>query len=74
MSDSNPEKPTEESENDFLKESEQDASGGILSEFIAFLKCNKKWWLLPIIIVLLIVGVLVVLSSSALAPLIYPLF
>ena len=74
MSDSDPEKPTEESENDFLKESEQHASGGVVAEFIAFLKCNKKWWLLPIIIVLLIVGVLVVMSSSALVPLIYPLF
>ena len=74
MSDSDSEKPTEDSDNEFLKESEQAPSGGLLSEFIAFLKCNKKWWLLPIIIVLLIVGVLVVLGSSVLAPLIYPLF
>ena len=74
MSDSDPEKPTDEGGSDFIKESEQEASGGVVSEFIAFLKCNKKWWLLPIIVVLLILGVLVVMSSSVLAPLIYPLF
>ena len=43
-------------------------------EFWEFLKHNKKWWLLPIILILLGIGLLVLLSSSAIAPFIYPLF
>ncbi len=44
------------------------------AEFWQFLKYNKKWWLLPIILILLVLGILVLMSSSALAPFIYPLF
>jgi hypothetical protein len=58
---------------DFARQAEQ-SSAGIVTEFIQFLRHNKKWWLLPIILVLLAVGVLVVLSSTALAPFIYTLF
>jgi len=43
-------------------------------EFWFFLKNNKKWWLLPILVSLLALGLVVLLSSSAVAPLIYPLF
>ncbi|HDS85583.1 MAG TPA: hypothetical protein ENN97_10370 [Phycisphaerales bacterium] len=46
----------------------------LMGEFIDFLKHNKKWWLLPILIILLAMGLLVFLSSSAIAPFIYPLF
>jgi len=46
----------------------------VLGEFWEFLKHNKKWWLMPIILMLLGLGLLVFLSSSALAPFIYPLF
>ena len=46
----------------------------LAGEFIVFLKHNKKWWLLPIILILLGLGLLALLSSSALAPFIYPLF
>lgn len=52
----------------------QEKRSSIFVEFIDFLKHNKKWWLLPIILMLLLMGVLVLLSSSALAPFIYPLF
>lgn len=52
----------------------QEKRTSIVAEFIDFLKHNKKWWLLPIIVMLLLMGVLVLLSSSALAPFIYPLF
>ena len=45
---------------------------GLIREFIEFLAESKKWWLLPIIVVLLLVGVVVFLSSSAVAPFIYP--
>jgi hypothetical protein len=46
----------------------------LTGEFIEFLKHNKKWWLLPVLIMLLGLGLLVLLSSSAIAPFIYPLF
>ncbi len=46
----------------------------LIAEFWGFLGHNKKWWLLPIIFLLLVLGLLVLMSSSALAPFIYPLF
>lgn len=46
----------------------------LFREYWEFLKHNKKWWLLPIILILLGIGLLVFLSSSAIAPFIYPLF
>jgi len=60
-------------DNEFLAQ----ASGkqaGLLSEFIGFLKANKKWWLAPIIISILLLGLLVVLGGTAAAPFIYTLF
>jgi len=47
---------------------------GLVSEFIGFLKHNKKWWLAPIIIAILLLGLLVVLGGTAAAPFIYTLF
>jgi hypothetical protein len=47
---------------------------GIVREYVAFLRHNKKWWLIPIVVTLLLVGVLVILSSTAAAPFIYTLF
>jgi drug/metabolite transporter superfamily protein YnfA len=64
------EKPT----NDFEAAALDQVSGGILGDFWAFLRYNKKWWLLPILVILLLLGVLVVLSGSAAAPFIYTLF
>jgi hypothetical protein len=46
----------------------------LISEFLSFLRHNKKWWLMPIVVILLAMGLLVLLSSSAIAPFIYPLF
>ena len=59
--------------NEFTRQAGQ-GSSGLLGEFWAFLKTNKKWWLTPIILVLLLVGVLIILGGTALAPFIYPLF
>jgi len=61
------------------KQSEFESAGreknaGIVGEFVAMLKQNKKFWLLPIIIALLLVGVIIVLGSTAAAPFIYTLF
>jgi hypothetical protein len=47
---------------------------GLISEFIGFLKANKKWWLAPIIVAILLLGLLVVLGGTAAAPFIYTLF
>ena len=47
---------------------------GLLAEFRDFLLTNKKWWLVPILIVFGLIACLVMLSSSAIAPFIYPLF
>jgi Family of unknown function (DUF5989) len=49
-------------------------SCGLLTEFWAFLRHNKKWWLLPILVILLGFGLLLLLSSTAAAPFIYTLF
>jgi len=47
----------------------------IISEYLLFLKHQKKWWLLPIIVFMLLFGLLLVLTqSSAIAPFIYTLF
>ena len=58
---------------DFKSAADQ-KQGGLLSEFLYFLKTSKKWWLLPIIVILVGFGVLVFLSSTAAAPFIYTLF
>ena len=48
---------------------------GMVKEFWAFLKVNKKWWLAPIVLMLVLLGILIVFAeTSALAPFIYPLF
>jgi hypothetical protein len=60
-------------DDDFLTQ----ASGkqaGLVSEFVGFLRANKKWWLAPIIISILLLGLLVVLGGTAAAPFIYTLF
>ena len=59
--------------NEFEKASKQ-KQGNLLSEFMGFLKQNKKFWLLPLILVMLALAALLVLSSSAAAPFIYTLF
>ncbi len=60
-------------QNEFEQLSQQKRAS-LAGEFIEFLKHNKKWWLLPILLILLGLGLLVLLSSSAVAPFIYPLF
>jgi hypothetical protein len=52
----------------------QEASPGLVREFVQFLGENKKWWLIPILLAVGLIAGMVALSSSALAPLIYPIF
>jgi hypothetical protein len=47
---------------------------GLVREYLAFLRHNKKWWLLPVLVVLLLVGALVMVGGTAAAPFIYSLF
>ena len=51
------------------------AKSRVVSEFIQFLRQEKKYWLLPIVIVFVLFGLLIVFSqSSAIAPFIYTIF
>ena len=47
---------------------------GLASEFVYFLRHNKKWWLTPILLVLALVGLVVSLGGTAAAPWIYTFF
>jgi len=58
---------------DFIQQS-KDRRSGLASEFLSFIKENKKWWLAPIIVVILALGLLVMLGGTAVAPFIYTLF
>ncbi len=66
--------PQDESKLTPFEQAAKDRPPGFFTEFLWFLRDNKKWWMLPILIVLLLFGVLVVLSGSVAAPFIYPLF
>jgi hypothetical protein len=57
-----------------FEEAADEKQPGIIVEFLEFLVESKAWWLTPIIVVLLLVGLLIVLSSSVVAPFIYPIF
>jgi hypothetical protein len=47
----------------------------IVTEFVQFLREEKKYWLIPIVLVFVMLGALMVFSqSSALAPFVYTLF
>jgi len=64
-----------EPENEFEKASRSgEANRGLVSEFVEFLRENKKWWLAPILVVLLLFGILIVLAGTGAAPFIYTLF
>jgi hypothetical protein len=60
-------------ENNFLADAEA-SQVGLVTEFVDFLKYNKKWWMTPILLVLGLIAVLVVISATGGAPFIYALF
>lgn len=62
-----------EEPNEFEK-ANSESRESIVTEFMHFLREEKKWWLAPIIIVLLGVGALLLLSATGAAPFIYTLF
>lgn len=57
----------------FEKASEKN-KGSLLSEYVEFLKENKKWWLIPILLCFLLFGVILMMAGSGAAPFIYTLF
>ncbi len=57
----------------FDRQSEQ-RQAGLIAEFWAYLRQNRKWWLAPIVIALLLLAGLVWLGGTAAAPFIYTLF
>lgn len=50
------------------------ARPSFLSDYLYFLKHNKKWWLLPLLVILLAFGALMILATTGAAPFIYTLF
>ena len=51
------------------------SKGRVFSEFLQFLREEKKYWLIPVVLVLVVFGLLLVFAqSSAVAPFIYTLF
>lgn len=71
--------------NDKMRKDKRDDSGsfdqqsehgqtGLIAEFLAYLRYNRKWWLAPIVIALLLLAGLVWLGGTAAAPFIYTLF
>lgn len=65
---------TDENARRFAAAAEEPAKGGLIADFTAFLRDNKKWWLIPILLALLMLAGLILLGGSPLAPFIYPLF
>ena len=56
---------------DFVAQSTGERTG-LVTEFVDFLKDNKKWWLAPIIIILLLIGLLIVVAGGPAGAFIYP--
>ncbi|MEN6625567.1 MAG: DUF5989 family protein [Candidatus Sumerlaeia bacterium] len=61
----NPTNPTEPDENE---------NPSLVTEFVWFLKENKKWWLIPLIVLVVVLGLLAFLTIhlGPLMPFIYP--
>ena len=57
-----------------FEQAKQQAQAGIVKEFVAFLRENKKFWLIPLLLALLAIGALLILGGTAAAPFIYTLF
>jgi len=50
------------------------ASQGLVGEFIGFMRDNAKWWLIPFLVVFAALGLIVLLAGTGAAPFIYALF
>jgi hypothetical protein len=72
VSDKQP-KATPDSTSEFERQAAR-RSGGVLGDFVDFLRYHRKWWLVPILTVLLLAGLVAILGGTAIAPFIYTLF
>ena len=52
----------------------QEERSSIVSEFVFFLKENKKWWLIPILLAISVLALLTFFASTGAAPFIYTMF
>ena len=52
----------------------QQKQASLVQEFFHFILQNKAWWMVPIVVVLGLMSVLAFLSTTGVAPFIYPLF
>ena len=51
------------------------SKGRVLSEFLQFLRQEKKYWMVPVAVIFLLFGLLITFAqTSAVAPFIYTLF
>jgi len=57
-----------------FEQAAQQKQESLISEFLGFLRQNKKYWLLPLLIILLMLAARLAVSSTAVAPFIYTLF
>ena len=74
MTDHFPPEAANSAKTEFARQAEQ-ASPGIVREFLQFLAENKKWWLIPIFVAVGLIAALVVLTNNpATAPFIYTVF
>lgn len=65
---------TDQTNENFDDLAAQSKGGGIISEFVAFMKDNAKWWLIPFLVVFGLLGVVIVLGGTGVAPFIYAMF
>ena len=65
---------TQSNDQDFDNLAAETKSGGIVSEFLAFMKDNAKWWLIPFLVVFGLLGIVIVLAGTGAAPFIYAMF
>ena len=70
MSDPDP----KSNQSSFAEAGKKERDASVVTEFLRFLKHNKRWWMLPILLILLALGWLVIASSGAGGVFIYSIF
>ncbi len=48
-----------------IEDDDADQNVSIFTEFVWFIRENKKWWLIPLVVIFLMLTVLIVLGSHA---------
>jgi hypothetical protein len=66
--------PTTPEDNHSFLEATKQAQGGLISEFVGFMRDNAKWWLIPFLVVFGLLGLLLLAGATGAAPFIYTMF